>query len=76
FHSTMKDTLADFHYGVPPKKTGYHGAMDQGMISERGFHHMLDCVIAMQEVLGDKVSPALACGPGWMLPDAIKFARA
>jgi L-alanine-DL-glutamate epimerase-like enolase superfamily enzyme len=30
----------------------------------------------MKEVLGDKVSLALDCGPGWMLPDAIKFARA
>ena len=50
--------------------------MDQGVISEHGFNHMLDCVIAMKEVLGDKVSLALDCGPGWMLPDAIKFARA
>jgi L-alanine-DL-glutamate epimerase-like enolase superfamily enzyme len=58
------------------KSSGYHGAMDQGVISERGFNHMLDCVIAMKEVLGDKVSLALDCGPGWMLPDAIKFARA
>lgn len=24
---------------------------------------------------GDKVNPALDCRPGWMLPDAIKFAR-
>jgi L-alanine-DL-glutamate epimerase-like enolase superfamily enzyme len=46
------------------------------MISEHGFNHMLDCVIAMKEVLGDRVSLALDCGPGWMLPDAIKFARA
>lgn len=76
FHSNMKDTIEDFHYGVTQKKAGYHGAMDQGMISERGFNHMLDCVIAMKEVLGDKVSLALDCGPGWMLPDAIKFARA
>ena len=50
--------------------------MDQGQISEHGFNHMLDCVAAMKEVLGDKVSLALDCGPGWMLPDAIKFARA
>jgi L-alanine-DL-glutamate epimerase-like enolase superfamily enzyme len=57
-------------------KSGYHGMMDQGLISERGFNHMLDCVAAMKEVLGDKVSLALDCGPGWMLPDAIKFARA
>ena len=46
------------------------------MISEHGFSHMLDCVIAMKEVLGDKVGLALDCGPGWMLPDAIRFARA
>jgi len=76
FHSNMKDTVEDFHYGVVQKKAGYHGAMDQGVISEHGFNHMLDCVIAMKEVLGDKVSLALDCGPGWMLPDAIKFARA
>ncbi|MDQ0563700.1 L-alanine-DL-glutamate epimerase-like enolase superfamily enzyme [Rhizobium mesoamericanum] len=76
FHSNMKDTIAGFHYGVTQKKAGYHGAMDQGVISERGFNHMLDCVIAMKEVLGDKVSLALDCGPGWMLSDAIKFARA
>ncbi|MEZ2331274.1 mandelate racemase/muconate lactonizing enzyme family protein [Mesorhizobium sp. RCC_202] len=76
FHSNMKDSVEGFHYGVTQKKAGYHGAMDQGVISERGFNHMLDCVIAMKEVLGDKVSLALDCGPGWMLPDAIKFARA
>ena len=73
FHSNMKDTVEGFHYGVRQTQPGYHGAMDQGMISEHGFNHMLDCVIAMKEVLGDKVSLALDCGPGWMLPDAIKF---
>ncbi len=30
----------------------------------------------MKEVLGDKVSLALDCGPGWFLPDAIRFANA
>ena len=64
FHSNMKDTIDDFHYGVKQGKSGYHGMMDQGVISERGFNHMLDCVIAMKEVLGDKVSLALDCGPG------------
>ena len=75
FHSNMKTNVPDFHYGVtqPPR---YHGAMDQGQISERGFNHMLDCVIAMKEALGDKVSLALDCGPGWFLPDAIRFAQA
>jgi L-alanine-DL-glutamate epimerase-like enolase superfamily enzyme len=38
--------------------------------------HMIDCVAAMKEVLGDKVALALDCGPGWMPRDAQKFARA
>ncbi|ESX99518.1 mandelate racemase/muconate lactonizing enzyme family protein [Mesorhizobium sp. LNJC405B00] len=75
FHSNMKTSVPDFHYGVRQPPT-YHGAMDQGQISERGMAHMIECVIAMKEVLGDKVSLALDCGPGWFLPDAIRFARA
>ncbi len=75
FHSSMKRDFPDFHYGIA-QASQFHGAMDTGLISERGFNHMLDCVAAMKEVLGDKVSLALDCGPGWMLPDAIRFARA
>jgi L-alanine-DL-glutamate epimerase-like enolase superfamily enzyme len=75
FHSNMKTSVPGFHYGIA-QSSDYHGAMDQGMISERGMAHMIECVIAMKEVLGDKVSLALDCGPGWMLPDAIRFARA
>ncbi len=75
FHSSMKRDFPDFHYGIA-QDSRFHGAMDTGLISERGFNHMLDCVAAMKEVLGDTVSLALDCGPGWMLPDAIRFARA
>jgi L-alanine-DL-glutamate epimerase-like enolase superfamily enzyme len=75
FHSSMKKTVPDFHYGIS-QSSNFHGAMDQGQISERGMAHMLDCVAAMKEVTGDKVSLALDCGPGWFLPDAIRFARA
>src|SRR4051794_36278838 len=51
FHSNMKRSVPDFHYGVsqPPQ---YHGAMDQGQISAHGMAHLIDCVIAMKEVLG------------------------
>lgn len=76
FHSDMKREFDGFHYGVMPRPAGYHGTMDQGPISERGFNHLLDCVIAMKEAAAGKVSLALDCGPGWMLPDAIRFARA
>lgn len=76
FHSNMKHSVPGFHYGVRQKAAGYHGAMDQGQISERGFNHLLDCVAAMKEVTGDRVSLALDCGPGWFLNDAIRFAGA
>jgi L-alanine-DL-glutamate epimerase-like enolase superfamily enzyme len=33
FHSNMKDTIPDFHYGVRQTKAGYHGMMNQGPIS-------------------------------------------
>ena len=38
--------------------------------------YTLDCVAAMKEVLGDRVGLALDCGPGFVLQDAIRFARA
>lgn len=37
---------------------------------------MIACVQAMKEVLGDEVGLALDCGPGWMVPDAIRLAQA
>ena len=63
FHSNMKTSVPGFHYGVA-SRSDYHGAMDQGMISERGMAHMIDCVIAMKEVLGDKVEPRARLRPG------------
>jgi L-alanine-DL-glutamate epimerase-like enolase superfamily enzyme len=74
FHSDMKRTIPDFHYGITQPQL-YHGLMDQGVIGERAMGHLIECVAAMKEVLGDKVMLALDCGPGWMLPDAIRFVR-
>jgi L-alanine-DL-glutamate epimerase-like enolase superfamily enzyme len=76
FHSEMKRSFDGFHYGIQQGKTPFHGAMDSGLLSQRGFDFMVESVIAMKEVLGKKVALALDCGPGWMLPDAIRFARA
>lgn len=75
FHSPMKREIPDFFYGEPDPSP-FHGALDRGLLSERSMRHMLDCVVAMKEVLGDEVGLALDCGPGWMLQDAIRFARA
>ena len=67
FHSNMKTSVPGFHYGVAPA-ADYHGAMDQGMISERGMAHMIDCVIAMKEVLGDKVAWRSIAAPAGSCP--------
>ncbi|MGL6208870.1 MAG: mandelate racemase/muconate lactonizing enzyme family protein, partial [Paracoccaceae bacterium] len=53
FHSQQKH-LPGFYHGTPDPSP-FHGAMDSGMLTERGLNHMIDCVAAMKEVLGDKV---------------------
>lgn len=74
FHSPMKNEPGYFYGEV--EKSSLHGWLDRGPMTERGMAYTLDCVAAMKEVLGDKFGLALDCGPGWMLPDAIRFARA
>jgi len=75
FHSPMKRQFPGFFYGEVAASP-FHGAMDSGVITERGLHHMIDCVIAMKEVLGPDIGLALDCGPGWMPTDALRFAQA
>jgi L-alanine-DL-glutamate epimerase-like enolase superfamily enzyme len=36
---------------------------------------MMKCIEAMQDVVGDDVGLALDCGPGMMVPDALKLAK-
>jgi L-alanine-DL-glutamate epimerase-like enolase superfamily enzyme len=73
FHSPMAAQVPDFFYGEvqPP---GRH--TNRGMLTEKGLEHVVACVRAIKAVLGDEVGLALDCGPGWVLPDAIRVARA
>jgi L-alanine-DL-glutamate epimerase-like enolase superfamily enzyme len=73
FHSPMPNRIPNYFYGEPQTQ-GRHP--NRGPLTERGLKHTVECVIAMKEVLGDEVGLALDCGPGWMLPDAIRLARA
>jgi L-alanine-DL-glutamate epimerase-like enolase superfamily enzyme len=75
FHSPMAREVPDFFYGSP-SPAHVHGAHESGLLTERGLKHIVACVEAMKQVLGDEVGLALDCGPGWMVPDAIRFARA
>jgi L-alanine-DL-glutamate epimerase-like enolase superfamily enzyme len=76
FHSPMKRDFPNFYYGEPQPRSVFHGAMDRGLLTERGFKHVIACVEAMKEVTGDEIGLALDCGPGWTVPDAIRLAKA
>ena len=73
FHSAMPTRVPDFTYGEVAER-GFHA--NRGLLTERGLKHVIACVEAMKGVLGDEVGLALDCGPGWMVPDAIRLAKA
>ena len=74
FHGThMMDAVPDFSYAN--KQTGAPHP-NRGPLTERGLKHIIACVAAMKDVLGDTVGLALDCGPGFVVPDAIRLAKA
>jgi L-alanine-DL-glutamate epimerase-like enolase superfamily enzyme len=74
FHSPMVREIPSFFYG--DVRTGAGRSLNRGPLTERGLKHVVACVAAMKEVLGDEIGLALDCGPGWMVPDAIRLAEA
>lgn len=73
FHSAMPREVPNYFYGET-QPGGRHP--NRGLMTEKGLKHTVACVEAMKEVLGDEIGLALDCGPGWMVPDAIRFAEA
>lgn len=73
FHSDMADVVPGFFYGERALDTRF---MEGGLLTERGLKHIVACVEAMKDVLGDEVGLALDCGPGFTVPDAIRLAKA
>jgi L-alanine-DL-glutamate epimerase-like enolase superfamily enzyme len=92
FHSSMPYQIPNFSYdeprGVAPQGNPYFqpkGGMiamydaphaNRGLLTEKSMKHIIACVEAMKSVLGDEIGLALDCGPGWMVTDAIRVARA
>ena len=73
FHSSMPSQISNFSYdeyrvGAPHS--------NRGLLTEKAMKHIIACVEAMKSVLGDEIGLALDCGPGWMVSDAIRVARA
>ena len=73
FHSDMADTVPNFFYGERGQGIRF---LEGGLLTERGLSHIVACVEAMKDVLGDEVGLALDCGPGFTVPDAIRLAKA
>jgi L-alanine-DL-glutamate epimerase-like enolase superfamily enzyme len=73
FHSQMPRQVPDLLYGKV-RAGGFHP--NRGLLTERGLGHVIACAEAMKDVLCDEIGLALDCGPGWMVPDAIRLARA
>ncbi|MEE3232657.1 MAG: mandelate racemase/muconate lactonizing enzyme family protein [Candidatus Latescibacterota bacterium] len=73
FHSGMPTDHSDFFYG---ENRAHAHHLNRGTLTPKGFKHLLACIDAMLEVCGDDVELALDCGPGMMVPDAIRLAQA
>jgi len=73
FHSGMVSQVPNFFYGDVQRGAPH---ASRGLMTERGLKHVIACVEAMKDVLGDEIGLALDCGPGWTVPDAIRLAKA
>jgi L-alanine-DL-glutamate epimerase-like enolase superfamily enzyme len=73
FHSAMPHQVPNFSYDEPRQGPPHS---NRGLLTEKSIKHIIACVEAMKSVLGDEVGLALDCGPGWMVPDAIRVAKA
>jgi L-alanine-DL-glutamate epimerase-like enolase superfamily enzyme len=74
FHNQpMMDAVPNSWYDEPRAGAPHP---NRGLMTERGMAQVVACVEAMKKVTGDEIGLALDCGPGWMLKDAVAFARA
>ena len=73
FHSGMPQQFPDFSYTEPVQGRWHR---NRGPLTERGLKHIIACVEAMKDALGDEVGLALDCGPGMMPTDVLRLAKA
>ncbi|HYI25997.1 MAG TPA: mandelate racemase/muconate lactonizing enzyme family protein [Thermomicrobiales bacterium] len=76
YHSQMPLQVPNFHYGEANDSAARYSYPHRGLLTERGFTHLVECAGAVKAAVGPGVGVALDCGPGWTLPDAIRFAKA
>jgi L-alanine-DL-glutamate epimerase-like enolase superfamily enzyme len=72
FHGGMSK-VPGFTYSEPRDGFAY---ATRGPLTEWALKDTIQKAETLKGLLGDDIALALDCGPGWTLPDAIKFARA
>lgn len=73
YHGFMAPNVDGFAYGDMLDGPRHP---NRAPVTARGINHIVECVSAMKDVLGDRVGLALDIGPGWLTADAIRVARA
>jgi len=73
FHSQMPYQVPDFFYGEVDQGAPH---ANRGLLTQKGLKHVIACIEAMKDVLGDETGLALDCGPGWMPTDVVRLAKA
>jgi L-alanine-DL-glutamate epimerase-like enolase superfamily enzyme len=73
FHGPMAAKVPDFYYGDPISASR---SPNRGLLTEKGFKHLMACIEAMKDVCGDEVGLALDAGPGMMPTDLLRLAKA
>ncbi len=77
YHGGMHRTMPDFSYNnTTPGAQGTKDVGRRGPITEKGLKHVVECVAAAKQGLGDGIGLALDLGPGMILSDAIRMAVA
>jgi len=73
FHGSMATSVPDFYHG-DANRTSQHP--NSGLLTEKGFNHLMACIEAMKEVCGEEVGLALDAGPGMTPQDLLRVAKA
>ena len=72
FHGSMAASVPEFHYGQVQTD---HRHPHRGVLTPKGFNHLIACIEAMKEVCGDEVGLALDAGPGMTPVDLLRLAK-
>ena len=76
FHGGYNRTVPDFTYGNTSPSVSKKDVGRRGPLTEKGLKVIIERVAYMKEGLGDGIGLALDCGPGMLLSDAIRLAKA